>query len=86
MLEDPKCLMLNKKLRCFEADHECIYLGSVLEKHTCTYHLKVNLAHCKPCKSAIYSHRLVLSQILYQLESTIVTGFIFKTTYKYMYS
>lgn len=65
MLEDPKCLMLNKKLRCFEADHECIYLGSVLEKHTCTYHLKVNLTHCKPCKSAIYSHRLVLSQISY---------------------
>lgn len=23
----PKCLMINKKFQCFEADHECIYLG-----------------------------------------------------------
>lgn len=28
----PKCLMINKRLMCFEADHECIYLGVLKNK------------------------------------------------------
>nr|XP_034316015.1 ankyrin-2-like [Crassostrea gigas] len=28
----PKCLMINKRLKCFEADHGCIYLGVLKHK------------------------------------------------------
>lgn len=28
----PKCLMINRRLKCFEADHECIYLGVLKHK------------------------------------------------------
>lgn len=36
---DPKCLMINKRLMCFEADHECIYLGYVWHWHKSLYYL-----------------------------------------------
>lgn len=39
MYKFPKCLMISKSLRCFEADHECIYLKLLKNKskeHTTT--------------------------------------------------